>query len=240
MTSLTFLGTGNFLAPGRYWNSFLLDGTVLVEPSPSALPNLRRCSVAAEEIDAVVISHFHPDHTFGWPFLLLEFMQRGRDRPLFVVGPPGVEAFLADMLRLGAVTDIHASAHAALDIRYVEIDGSVQEAGSVRFRGIRVDHVPHLECFGYVLDRGGRRVGYSGDTSPCPGLDELAGSVDVLVLECNGRHPAPAHMDIEAVRSLRTRFPNVPFVLTHLGADVEPVDIPDVVIPSDFETLSDV
>ena len=36
MTELTFLGTGNFLAPpGRYWNSFVLDGSVLVEPSPT-------------------------------------------------------------------------------------------------------------------------------------------------------------------------------------------------------------
>ena len=39
VTELTFLGTGNFLAPpGRYWNSFVMDASVLVEPSPTALP----------------------------------------------------------------------------------------------------------------------------------------------------------------------------------------------------------
>ena len=72
----TFLGTGNFLAPGRYWNSFVLDGRVLVEPAPTALPHLRRCGIPAEDLDAVLISHFHPDHTFGWPFLLLELLGR--------------------------------------------------------------------------------------------------------------------------------------------------------------------
>ncbi len=46
VTELTFLGTGNFLAPpGRYWNSFVMDESVLVEPSPTALPHLRRCGV---------------------------------------------------------------------------------------------------------------------------------------------------------------------------------------------------
>lgn len=30
MTTLTFLGTGNFLAQDRYWNSFVIDGSVLV------------------------------------------------------------------------------------------------------------------------------------------------------------------------------------------------------------------
>ena len=71
MTELTFLGTGNFVAPpGRYWNSFVLDASVLVEPSPTALPHLRRCGFPVEAIEVVVVSHFHADHCFGWPFLL--------------------------------------------------------------------------------------------------------------------------------------------------------------------------
>ena len=66
-TAATFLGTGNYLAPDRYWNSFVLDGNVLVEPSPACLPNLRKSGLSAAALDVVVISHFHADHTFGWP-----------------------------------------------------------------------------------------------------------------------------------------------------------------------------
>ena len=88
MTDAVFLGTGNFLAPeGRYWNSFVLEGTVLVEPSPTALPHLRMCGLPAGRLRAVVISHFHPDHTFGWPFLLLELVEsamRDGTGPLYV------------------------------------------------------------------------------------------------------------------------------------------------------------
>ncbi len=240
MTSLTFLGTGNYLAPGRYWNSFVVDGEFLVEPSPTALPNLRRCGIAAGDLDAILISHFHADHTFGWPFLLLELLVCGRDRPLFIVGPPGVEAFLADMMRAGSVSGVHEEAHAGLDVRYVEVDGAWQEAGRLRFRAVEVEHVPYLRCFGYLIERGDRIVGYSGDTQPCAGLDELASASDVLVLECNSRHPAWAHMDIESVRALRSRFPDVPFFLTHLGPDVDAAAIPDVVIPDDFQTFTEV
>ena len=240
MSAATFLGTGNFLAPGRYWNSFVLDGHVLVEPSPTALPHLRRCGLAAADLDAVVISHFHPDHTFGWPFLLLEVVRlRAPDRPFFIVGPPGTEAFLADMMALGGVTEIGDAAHDSLDVRYVEVDGGWQEAGPLRFRAVEVDHVPHLRCFGYLFDRDGRIVGYSGDTRPCAGLDELAGASDVLILECNGPHPPPVtHMDIESVRALRDRFPAVPFVLTHLGEGIDAGALAEVVIPADFDTLT--
>ena len=123
----------------------MLDGNVLVEPSPTALPHLRRCGLPAAALNVVIISHFHPDHTFGWPFLLLEVVRtRPADRPFSVVGPPGVEAFLADMMALGAVTDIAAAAQRQLDMRYVEVDGSWQEAGPLRFRAIEVEHVPTI------------------------------------------------------------------------------------------------
>jgi len=236
-----FLGTGNFLAPGRYWNSFVLDESILVEPSPTALPNLRRCGLAVDSLDVIVVSHFHADHTFGWPFLLLEIIHRRESRPIFVVGPPGVEAFLVDMLVLGGVPNVLAEATEKLDLRFVEVDGSTQEAGPLRFQAIEVEHVPHLRCFGYLFHLAGRVVGYSGDTRRCDGLDKLAERSDVLILECNGPH-APGlpitHMDVDAVRELRERHPSVPFVLTHLGADVDTSELRDVVVPDDFSRLT--
>jgi ribonuclease Z len=240
VTAVTFLGTGNFLAPGRYWNSFVLDHQVLVEPSPTVLPHLRRCGLRAADLDVVVISHFHPDHTFGWPFLLLEVVRlRPADRPFFIVGPPGVEAFLEQMMALGSVTDILDTARRHFDLHFMEVDGTWQDAGPLHFRGIEVEHVPHLRCFGYVFDRDGHAVGYSGDVHPCAGLDELAGASDVLVLECNGPHPPPVtHMDVDSVRALRHKFPAVPFVLTHLGDGVDAGHIPDVLVPSDFDSLT--
>jgi ribonuclease Z len=217
VATATFLGTGNFLAPGRYWNSFVLDGRVLVEPAPTALPHLRRCGIPAGDLDAVVISHFHPDHTFGWPFLLLELLVAAPDHPVSVVGPPGVEAFLDEMLRLAAVPDIASHAATLLDLRYVEVDGT---------------------CFGYLFERDGRTVGYSGDCRPCGGLDELAGAADVLVLECNGAHPPPkAHQDPDDVRDLRRRFPAPRFVLTHLGAGLDLTGLAGTVVPEDFDVV---
>ena len=239
MATVTFLGTGNFLAPGRYWNSFVLDRNILVEPSPTSLPNLRRSGLHARDIEVVVISHFHADHTFGWPFLLLELITERTGQPVTIVGPPGVEEFLANMMRAGAVPNVHEAAKVRLDMRYVEVDGTWQDAGPLRFRAVEVDHDPALRCFGYVFDRGDRAVGYSGDTRPCAGLDELAGACGALVLECNGPHPPDAHhMDIDGVRALRERYPDVRFVLTHLGPGVHADGIADVHVPDDFESVT--
>jgi ribonuclease Z len=256
VTELTFLGTGNFLAPpGRYWNSFVLDASVLVEPSPTALPHLRRCGFSIEAIEVVVVSHFHADHCFGWPFLLQAAAEVGGGRTVFVVGPPGIEAHLANMNEAGAVGSVTAMAHANLDLRFVEVDGTWQQAGPLRFRAVEVEHVPYLRCFGYLFDRSRGQdqgeghdrheshvIGYSGDTTPCAGLDELARESQVLVVECNGRHTPPgvkgSHMDEESVRALQAAHPDVHLVLTHLGEQVDAASMTGVTVPDDFERLT--
>lgn len=238
MTKLTFLGTGPYLATERYWNGFVIDDQILVEPSPTVLPHLRRCGIDPVGIDVVVISHFHADHTFGWPFLLLELMQRHGAAPLFVVGPPAVESYLATLMEVGGVPGLQREAHRQLDIRYVEVDGSDQVAGPLSFRAVEVDHVRHLDCFGFLFRRGESALGYSGDTGPCAGLDTLAEASETLVLECNGpHHPSTRHMDVGHVVALRERFPRLKLVLTHLGAGIDSERIENCTVPDDFQTI---
>ena len=242
MTELTFLGTGNFLAPpGRYWNSFVMDGTVLVEPCPTALPHLRRCGLSVDDVEVVVVSHFHADHCFGWPFLLLAAAESGNGRTVHVVGPPGLEARLREMCEVGAVANVRALAHERLDLHFVEVeaDAAWQEAGPLRFRAVEVDHVSYLRCYGFLFERGERVVAYSGDLKPCAGLTELARNADVLVLECNGAHDGPrTHMDEAAVRDIQAAHPGLHIVLTHLGEQVDVASVPGVSVPDDFEVLT--
>jgi ribonuclease Z len=240
---VTFLGTGNFHVPGRYWNSFLLDGHILVEASPTALPNLRRVQIDPIAIDVILLSHFHADHTFGWPFLLLDRLIQG-DRPtdLWVVGPPGVEAFLREMVHAGALdrpVQTLQSQSSNLGLHFLEVNEEEQEAGPLRFRAVRVEHAPELDCYGFLLYYRGRRIGYSGDTQLCDGLRTIASGAEALVLECNERHASGRgdHMSLDSVRTLRHEFENLPFILTHVGAGVEARGITRTRLPNDLETI---
>lgn len=239
--ALTFLGTGNFNAQGRYWNSFLIGDRLLVEPSPIALAHLHRAGRDATHIDVIFLSHFHADHSFGWPFLLLNQISR-RHTPLWVVGPPGVAAFLENMVCAGAIdhlVEADRSRGGGFPLHYVEANGAAQEAGGVRFRAVPVEHDPALACFGYLIEHEGRTLGYSGDTRLCAGLRTIAAGAELLVLECNQAHGQPrVHMSLEGVRTLRAEFPGLPIVLTHMGADVTATDIPRVRLPADLETLT--
>jgi len=241
--SLTFLGTGDFFAEDRYWNSFVLDGRILIEPSPIVVPHLRKCGLDVATLEAIVISHFHPDHTFGWPFLLLERMISGGDDPLFVIGPPGVEKSLEALMRVGGMHDVHRMAHERCDISYLEAagDGTLQEAGGLKLRAIEVQHLPQLRTFAYVLELDGLTVGYSGDTGPCTGLDKVAEQVDVLVVECTGPHtaaPPPVHLDAADIIDIQRRFPEVRLVVTHVGSGADTSALERCTVASDLETIT--
>jgi ribonuclease BN (tRNA processing enzyme) len=199
----------------------------------------------------VVISHFHADHCFGWPFLLEALTEAEAEveagpgsptddrRTVHIVGPPGLEAQLAHMLAVGAVRSVLEMARKRLDLRFVEVDEAWQQAGPLRFRAVEVEHVPYLRCFGFLFDRGAQTVAYSGDVRPCAGLDELAESADVLVLECNGTHEGPrTHMNEADVRELHEAHQDVHLVLTHLGEQVDTTSMPGVTIPDDFDRLT--
>ncbi len=216
---ITFLGSGNAFAPGRYWSSFLVNDRYLFDPSPIVLPHMKMLGRDPNEIDLIFVTHFHADHWFGLPFLLLEYAElSGRQRPLTIVGPPGIEG------RARAVTEAgypNVFRKGGYELRWIEAgDGLEGEAAGVAFRAIEVKHAEGLACFGYRARLGDRTLSYSGDTVMCDALLPLAEGADVFVVECScwdngcGPHLSPA--DIVELR--RRIAPSTRFVLTHLDA----------------------
>jgi len=53
-----------------------------------------------DDLDALWISHFHGDHFFGVPALLLRFWEMKRNKPLVIVGQTGVESILRQAMEL--------------------------------------------------------------------------------------------------------------------------------------------
>ena len=73
MVKIQFLGTGNaFCANDRLHSLVLIDEHILVDAPPTIVPQLRRAGVQPSDICDLLITHWHGDHTFGLPFLLLE------------------------------------------------------------------------------------------------------------------------------------------------------------------------
>ncbi len=237
---LLFLGTGNAFAPSRYWSSFLVNGRYLFDASPVVLPHLKRCQVPLEEIEAVFISHFHGDHFFGLPFLLLEYAELTERRgELTILGPPGVQECVRSITEAGFPNV--TSREKTYKDSYVELrDGSEGEVGALKYLARRVNHVEKLDCLGLRVQVGDRTLAYSGDSVPCDALLELADGADVFVVECScWDDTCGPHLNPSDIREMRRRLgPEPTFVLTHLDAGEKDLGIENTMVAEDLGRLT--
>lgn len=239
---ITFIGTGNAFAPTRYWSSFLVNDRVLFDAPPTLLAHLKRLRKDPGEIEVIFISHFHGDHYFGLPFLLLEYAELApRHRDLTIVGPPGIAK------RAQSLTDLAFSNVFRKDrgygLHFIEVeDGMERAVADVSFVARKVFHVQGLECFGFRATIGGKTIAYSGDTVMCDALVPLADGADVFVCECScwGDNCGP-HLNPANVMELHSRIsPSTQFILTHIGAGEAPRQITDagILIADDLQTIT--
>ncbi|TDE11471.1 MBL fold metallo-hydrolase [Jiangella asiatica] len=179
MRQVTVLGScGAYPEPGRACSGFLVewDGFRLVlDLGYAALPRLlARCPDGA--VDAVVISHEHPDHCIDLHGLFRMRLYGGVDRsPLPLYCTPGVLA------RLGGL-EPDADLHAVFDVH--ELPGS-HRVGPFELSGALLPHyVPNV---GIRLQTDQVALAYTGDTGPDPLLAELGREVDLYIVEATDR-----------------------------------------------------
>ncbi|GAA3867073.1 MBL fold metallo-hydrolase [Streptomyces sedi] len=173
MRALTVLGScGAWPEAGRAASGFLLEYEgfrVVLDLGYATLPRLlARCP--ADALDAVVVTHAHPDHCADLSALCraLRFGGRRAGRvPLYCA--PGVLARVEAMEPTEPLDDVFA-AH-PLPGRH--------EVGPFLLEGRTLPHhVPHA---GVRLTAPGLALAYSGDAGPAPTLGELAAGADLWV-----------------------------------------------------------
>lgn len=216
---LTFLGSGNAFAPGRYWSSFLANDRYLFDAPPTVLPHLKKLSKELATLDVVFITHLHGDHFLGLPFLLLEYAYlTPRSQDLTIVGPPGVQRIVEGITE----TAYPGLAQREVRRRYIEATpGQQQRLGDLTLQALPMNHAPgKLTCLGYRVAIGDRVVAYTGDTMFCDQIFDLAEGADVLVVDCSySQEPGPEHLSFTEIVAMRRRLsPKTTVILTHLDA----------------------
>ena len=234
--AVTCLGSGAAFGEGRLWSSILLDRRILLDLPPTALFQLHKVGADIAAIDYVFISHFHADHSFGIPFLLLLYhFTLHRDRPLYMIGPRGLEKRTEQLSALAWPELVRKGLAPDLILKYVEVgaDGEYR-AGGLEFTAVRMEHFG-LDAYGYRLSVDGREVAYTGDTGDCPQLYSLVAGADVVITELT--HPVPTddpgHLDSRTVTRIARASAGVVMV-THIGGVPSP--IPGAIICHDGET----
>jgi ribonuclease Z len=154
-----FLGTGagNFRGSRRQPCSAFLDG-LLLDCGAGATGRLHDLG-RFDAVDAVLITHLHSDHIAGLTDLLLHTVITERRRPLVISSPPGLGRILRAVFDAqGTVVDPAQR----FELREVEGDRFELTVGPWSVRAVPLEH--SILDVGYLLERDGLSVFYTGDT----------------------------------------------------------------------------
>lgn len=235
---LTFLGTGAAFAPDAYNASMLIDRRILVDAGAPLAVHLPRVGASLDDPRWVLLSHFHADHTFGLAALMLgRVLANQNTPPLTVYGPVGTAPYLQSLLDLAWGQEMRRLTWTRLKLQVNELsNGEHFEIDGTQGTAFRMQHSTRLNCLGYVLERGGVRLGYTGDAEMSPGLESLVRASDHVVTEMtyNGESGA-MHLSRREVETLMRANPGVRFIITH-RADADGA-VSGAVMARDFLTL---
>jgi ribonuclease Z len=143
--SVVFLGTGGSVPTARRATACLLarvGGERLLFDCGEGSQRQMQRSTGLVQVDEIYVTHYHADHYLGLPGLLKTYDLQGRERPMRIVGPPGLTALFEALHRIvGRIS---------YEVELVEL----AEGEAIRHQGyeVRCFQVEHqVRAHGYAL-----------------------------------------------------------------------------------------
>lgn len=191
------------------------DTQILVDTTP----DLRTQALTHDirSVSAVLITHTHADHIFGFDDVRCFNVRGGPAIPVY-----GTPETLEDMRRVFhyVLGEPDEPGRYRAHVEFLEVSGPFS-VGTIRVEPIPVIHHPH-PTIGYLFESGGKRIAYVPDASDVPNetVEALQG-VDVMILDGLRHRPHFSHMTIEQAVDVLQRIGAGRSYLTHMCHEVD-------------------
>jgi ribonuclease Z len=179
-----FLGTGEAFDENIPNNSHLViteKTKLLLDCGLTAAPQMWKFNPDQSFLDIIYISHWHADHYFGLPGLLLRMWEggeEGRTRPVTIISKKGFKDQFKKLMDLA-----YAGFQDKFNFKIEIIE--VEENEEINFNDLKLSCVKTVhsgENFAVKIKDDKNVIAYSGDGSPIAGSDFYK-NLDLLILE---------------------------------------------------------
>jgi ribonuclease BN (tRNA processing enzyme) len=222
---LRFVGCGDaFGSGGRFNTCFHVSGrdvNFLIDCGATSLPALKQHDIARENIDLILITHFHGDHFAGLPFLLLDAQFTRRSRPLVIAGPEGIETRLTQVME--ALFEHSSQTRQRFELSVIALrPEETRTFGAVTVTPFPVVHGESGGPFlGYRIEAEGRVIAYSADTEWTDTLIPLGRDADLLIAEAYYYDRiVKNHLSLKTLEAHLPEIKPKRLILTHMSDDM--------------------
>ena len=193
----------------------------LVDCSANPIGKILRLGLDPFEVRRVLVTHAHPDHTYGFPSVIYSLMTH----PPIRTKPLAIHALdlLSNLWRAYGFGD--PDKPLPFDVSFHEIPlrecHLIVEGGNYGIRSTPVVHKDQeVVAFRFDDEQTGKTLTVSADTEPCPALDRLAAGTDLLIMEAGrqGGEDLPGHSTGEEAGETAARAGAERLLLIHVVA----------------------
>ena len=167
------------------------------------------------KIKYIIISHFHSDH-FMDLHLVLDYLSRHSDIPkIKIIAPKGCRERLLSLFRIIEISYLEER----LDKKFEFIE--VENNKIIKFDGYKIKcykmlHL-NLDSYGFVIEKDGSIVGFSGDTANCNNVRKIISKSKAVFIDTSNVSPDNKHLSVGEVVALANEFTNCKFYAIHLS-----------------------
>jgi ribonuclease Z len=159
MMDVCLLGCGGMMPLKDRWLTSLLvrhnGRMILIDCGEGTQIPLKQAGWGVRSIDAICLTHYHADHVAGLPGILFLLANSGREDPLVIIGPPGLEAVLRGLTVIAPQLpyDIYLI---ELSEEKSDVKVNSQKIGEMIIHSLFVDHAIHCLSYAIEIERPGK------------------------------------------------------------------------------------
>ncbi len=200
---VTILGTGCIWTK-RSCASYLIDDDIIVDPGSGTLKQLLKTSNTLlhhekiEKIRLILVTHYHADHYFDIVYLLWKLAnEKNPETHATIICPPGGEEKIKQLCVLAMSEPTYNKLNFDKYIKFVD----ASKMGTYYYKdleitSLKMDHGPTL-CYGYVVkQKGGKAIGFTGDTNDCENLRKMLDTCQLAFVDMAGTDISNKHYNI--------------------------------------------
>jgi ribonuclease Z len=203
-TKLIILGSGTPNPdPERYGSGYAVvvnESAYIVDFGPGIVRRISAMSptwggdfpsMELQNINTAFLTHIHSDHSGALADLILTPWIMGRDAPLKLYGPSGLEAMSKNITE-AYIDDINYRLYGSqpanelgfkTNVTEIVDDGSIYKDKNVEVIAFKNNHGDFKNSFGFLFITDDKRILFSGDTAVSANLKKYSNDLDILVHE---------------------------------------------------------
>ena len=219
---LTVLGSGTgWFRKDRWAPGYLVEEEgfcLLLDCGPGVFRRVIELGKTLEDISAIFISHYHPDHVADIiPFFFAIKYEVGYKRmnPVWIYTSEYFPKFFEFLKQ--AFNEWVVPPEDKVRFNFLPIKRGYKFRLGI-FDGVTTPVKHNPESLGIRLEKNGKVLVYSGDTGYCEEVVELAKGADVLILECSNSldYRVEHHLGPEEVADIAERAKVKRLIVSHL------------------------